>query len=151
MAYLVHHTLNRNGIYIGGKPNRVHFDKKSFTDTPQCNKNSEDKKSTLFSIQNQWKKVRFWVSNTRGNQQVRILVGYVPFLTKKVAWWLFLKIYFSNYERCIITCFIFALFRLFTILCFLKKWYQTDWSVRTLDQYICMKCSSLRFRKQFEI
>ena len=67
MAYLVHQ--NWNGIYTGGKPNPLRFDEKSLTDTSQCEKNSETTKSTLFSIQNQWKEVWFWMSNTRDNQQ----------------------------------------------------------------------------------
>ena len=48
MACLVHHTLNRNGIYTGRKPNPVPFDEKSLTDKSQCKKNSGTKKSTLF-------------------------------------------------------------------------------------------------------
>ena len=57
MAYLVHHTLNRNEIYTGRKPNPVIFDEKSLTDKWQCKKNSEIKNQHVFSIQNQWKKV----------------------------------------------------------------------------------------------
>ena len=48
MAYLIHHTLNRNGIYTGGKPNPIPFDEKSLTEKSQCKKNSKTKKSTLF-------------------------------------------------------------------------------------------------------
>ena len=48
MAYLVHHALNRNGIYTGGKPNPVPFDEKNLTDKSQCKKISETKKSTRF-------------------------------------------------------------------------------------------------------
>ena len=48
MAYLVHHTLNRNGMYTGGKPNPVPFDEKSLTDKSQCKKTSETKENTFF-------------------------------------------------------------------------------------------------------
>ena len=48
MAYLVHHTLNRNGIYTGGNPKPTN-DEKSLTDKSQCKKNLEtNKKSTFF-------------------------------------------------------------------------------------------------------
>ena len=36
MAYLIHHTLNRNGIYTGGKPDTVPFDEKSLTNGRKC-------------------------------------------------------------------------------------------------------------------
>ena len=52
--------------------------------------------------------------------------------TKNVISWLFLK--FSSFERWITTCFIIAIFRFFTILCFLKNRHNPCWSVRTLDQ-----------------
>ena len=48
MAYLVHNTLTRNGIYTGGKPNPVPFDEKSLTDKSQCKKNSETKNQHFF-------------------------------------------------------------------------------------------------------
>ena len=49
MAYLVHHTLNRNGTYTGGKRNLLPFDeKKIITDKSQHKKSSETSKSTLF-------------------------------------------------------------------------------------------------------
>ena len=44
--------------------------------------------------------------------------------------------HFSTFERWIITCFIVAVFRLFTILCFLKNRHNPCRSVRTLDQYM---------------
>ena len=61
MAYLVHHTVNRNGTYTGGKRNPLPFDKNIITDKTQYKKNSETNKSTLFPIQNQGKKVWFWI------------------------------------------------------------------------------------------
>ena len=59
MAYLVHHTLNRNGLYTGGKPNPIPFDEKSLTDKSQCKKNSETKKSTLFLFKTSGRKCDF--------------------------------------------------------------------------------------------
>ena len=59
MAYLVHHTLNRNGTYTDGKRNLLVFDEKIITDKSQHKKSSETSKSTPFSIQNQWKKCDF--------------------------------------------------------------------------------------------
>ena len=49
--------------------NPLPFDENIITEKSQHKKNSETSKSTLFSIQNQWKKVWFWMSNTRDNQQ----------------------------------------------------------------------------------
>ena len=48
MAYLVHHTSNRNGTYTGGKRNPLPFDENIITDKSQNKKNSEITKSTLF-------------------------------------------------------------------------------------------------------
>ena len=48
MVYLVHHTLNRNGTYTGGKRNPLPFDENIITDKSQHKKNSETSKSTLF-------------------------------------------------------------------------------------------------------
>ena len=47
MAYLVHHTLNRNGTYTGGKRNPLLFDENIITDQSQHKKNSETSKSTF--------------------------------------------------------------------------------------------------------
>ena len=57
MAHLVHHTLNRNGTYTGGKRNPLPFDENIITDKSQHKKNSGTSTSTLFSIQIQWKKM----------------------------------------------------------------------------------------------
>ena len=57
MAYLVHHTLNRNETYTGVKRNALPFDENIITDKSQHKKKSETSNSTLFSIQIQWKKV----------------------------------------------------------------------------------------------
>ena len=62
----------------------------------------------------------------------RVLSFFWPRKLHKSFFW---KYIFSNFERGIITCFIDALFRLFTILCFLKNRHNPGWSVRTLDQY----------------
>ena len=48
MAYLVHHTLNRNGTYTGGKRNPQPIHGKSPTDKSQYSKKAETNKSTLF-------------------------------------------------------------------------------------------------------
>ena len=48
MAYLVHHTLNRNRTYTGGKQNPLPFDENIITDKSQHKKNSETSKLTLF-------------------------------------------------------------------------------------------------------
>ena len=113
------------------------FDENIITDKSQHKKLSNQH---FFPIQNQWKEVWFWMFNARDNQQLwnrrRVFWwGTFHFLTKNVTWWLFLKINFSNFERWIITCFIVAVFRYFTILCFLKTRHNPGWSVRTLDQY----------------
>ena len=47
MAYLVHHTLNRNGTCTGGKRNPLPIHGKSPTDESQYRKKSETNKSTL--------------------------------------------------------------------------------------------------------
>ena len=44
------------------KRNPLPFDESIITDKSQHKKNSEISKSTLFSIQNQWKKVWSWMS-----------------------------------------------------------------------------------------
>ena len=46
--------------------------------------------------------------------------------------------HFCKFERWIFTCFIVAVFRFFTILCFMKNRHNPCWSVRTLAQYICI-------------
>ena len=46
--YLVHHTLNRNGTYTGGKRNPLPFDENIITDKSQHKKKSETSKSTRF-------------------------------------------------------------------------------------------------------
>ena len=50
MTYLVRHTLNRNGIYTGGKLNPVLFDEKSPTDKSQHKKNTETLKINTFFL-----------------------------------------------------------------------------------------------------
>ena len=56
MAYLVHHTLNRNATYTGGKRNHLPFDENIITDKSQHKKNSEVSKSTLFPFQTNGRK-----------------------------------------------------------------------------------------------
>ena len=70
MAYLVHQTVNRNGTYTNGKRNLLPFDENIITDKSQYKTKLEDWEINTFSIQNQWKKVWFWMSNTRDNQQL---------------------------------------------------------------------------------
>ena len=50
MAYLVHHTLNRDGTYTGRKRNHLPFDKNTITDKSQHKINSEASKSTFFPL-----------------------------------------------------------------------------------------------------
>ena len=57
MAYLVHHTFNRNGACTGGKLNPLPVDEKNLTDKSQHKKSSETGHLTLFPIQSQQKKV----------------------------------------------------------------------------------------------
>ena len=48
--HLVHHTLNLNGVYTGGKRNTLPFEeKKKLTDKLRHKKISQSKTSTLFS------------------------------------------------------------------------------------------------------
>ena len=54
MAYLVHHTLNRNETYTDGKRNTLPIHGKRLTDKSQYKKKSETNKSTSFSIRNLW-------------------------------------------------------------------------------------------------
>ena len=56
MAYLVHHTLNRNGAYTGGKRITLPFNEKCLTDKSQHKKNTETNKSTLFSFKTNGRK-----------------------------------------------------------------------------------------------
>ena len=60
MAFLAHHTLNRNGTYTGGKRNPLHFDENIITDKSQHKKNSEISKSTVFFF--------FFPFNTNGRK-----------------------------------------------------------------------------------
>ena len=59
MAYLVLHTLNRNGTYTGGKRNLLPFDEKHITDKSQHKKSSETSKSTLFPFRTNGRKCDF--------------------------------------------------------------------------------------------
>ena len=72
------------------------------------------------------------------------------FFTKKLHNDFFLKKHFSKFERWIITCFIVAVFRLFTILCFLKTRHNPCWSVRTLDQYFYPKYDLVQWYGNFQ-
>ena len=56
---IVHHTLNRNGTYTGGKRNPLHFDEKSLTDESQHKRNSETNKSTFFPFKTNVRKCDF--------------------------------------------------------------------------------------------
>ena len=59
MAYLIHHTLTRNGIYTVGSQTPYPLMKKSLTDKSQCKKNSETKQSTLFPFKTNGRKCDF--------------------------------------------------------------------------------------------
>ena len=59
MVYLVHHTLNRNGTYTGGKRNPLPIHGLSPKDNSRNKQKPETNKSKLFSIQNQWKMCDF--------------------------------------------------------------------------------------------
>ena len=48
MTHLVHHTLNLNGIYTGGKRNTLPFEQKNLTDKLRHKKISQSKTPTLF-------------------------------------------------------------------------------------------------------
>ena len=56
MVYLVHHTLNRNGTYTGGKRNALPFDENIITDKSQHKKDSETSKSTMFPFKTNGRK-----------------------------------------------------------------------------------------------
>ena len=56
MAYLVHHTLNRNGTYTGGKRNPLPFDENIITDKSQHKTKSETSKATLFPFKTNGRK-----------------------------------------------------------------------------------------------
>ena len=77
----------------------------------------------------------------------RVLFIVWPIKLHNDFFWKKTKKHFSKFERWIITCFIVAVFRFFTILYFLKNRHNPCWSARTLDQYtsIYMGLSSSRF------
>ena len=73
---------------------------KSLTYKSKHKKSLETNKATLFSIQNQWKKVWFWMSNTRNNQiDGTYFARYFQFFDQKSYIIIFLKINFSMFER----------------------------------------------------
>ena len=59
MAYLVHHTLNRNGTYTNGKRNPLFIHGKSPTDKSRYKKKSETNKSTPFPFKTYGRKCDF--------------------------------------------------------------------------------------------
>ena len=67
MMYLVHHTLNLNGIYNGGKRNTLPFEEKNLW-LITAQKDLSQKHQHFFSIKNQWKKEWLGKSNILGNQ-----------------------------------------------------------------------------------
>ena len=90
MAYLVHHTLNRNGTYTSGKRNSLPFDEKAFTNKSQHKKTSETSKSTLFFHSKPMEEsvilnIEYTGLSTVVKLKARILVGYFPFLPQKVT------------------------------------------------------------------
>ena len=87
MAYLVHHTMNRNGTYTGGKRNLLPFDEKIITDKSQHKKSSETSKSTLFFYSKPMEEsvslnIQYTGLSTVVKLKARILVGYFPFFDK---------------------------------------------------------------------
>ena len=56
MAYLVHHTLNRNGTYTGGKRNPLPFDENIITDKSQHKKNTEIANQRFFPFKTNGRK-----------------------------------------------------------------------------------------------
>ena len=82
MAYLVHHILNQNGTYTGGKRNPLPFDENIITDKLLHKKNSETSKSTLFPFKTNGRKCDLECP-TVVKLKVRIWVGYFPFFDQK--------------------------------------------------------------------
>ena len=69
--YGIHHALNRNGTYAGGKRNPLSFDENILTDKSQHKKNSGTNKSTLlFFFHSKPKEGSVILSNTRDNVQI---------------------------------------------------------------------------------
>ena len=68
-----------------GSDTPIPFDEKSPTDKSQHKKKKTQRLTNqhFFTIQNQWKKVCFWMSNTCDKLKARILVGFVPFFDQK--------------------------------------------------------------------
>ena len=88
MAYLVHHTLNRNGTYTGGQRNSLPFDEKNITDKSQHKKSSETSKSTLFFHSKPMEEsvilnIQYTVLSTVVKLKARILVGYFSIFAQK--------------------------------------------------------------------
>ena len=92
MAYLVHHTLNRNGTYTGGKRNLLPFDEKISTDKSQQKKkkkkSSETNRSTPFfhsKVTEESVILNFQYTglSTVVKLKACILVGYFPFFDQK--------------------------------------------------------------------
>ena len=88
MAYLVYHTLNRNGTYTGGKRNLLPFDEKNITDKSQHKKSSETSKSTLFFHSKPKEErvilnIQYTGLSTVVKLKASILVGYFPFFYQK--------------------------------------------------------------------
>ena len=73
MAYLVYHTLNRNGTYTGGKPNPLPIHGKSPTDKSQY---TESQKSVILNIQ-------YTGQLTVVKLKALISVGYVQYFEQK--------------------------------------------------------------------
>ena len=139
MAYLVHHTLNRNGTYTGRKRNPLPFDGNIITDKSQHKKRLANQRFSPFKTNGRKCDLECPIHGIIDSCEIegaylgRVLSIFWP---KKLHNDFFWKKFFSKFERWIITCFIVAVFRFFTILCFLKNRHNPCSSVRTLDQYI---------------
>ena len=139
MAYLVHHTLNRKATYTSGKRNPLPIHGKELSPwiTRSTKRSQRLTNQHFFPFKTYGRKCNFECP-IHGIINSGKVEGAYCSRVRSMFWakTFFLKINFSNFERWIITCFIVALFRYFTIFYFLKSWHLPGWSVRTLDQYI---------------
>ena len=141
MVYLVHHTLNRNEIYTGGKRNPYPLLKTISLINRGTKRTQRLTNQHLFPFKTNGRKWDFDCTIHGIINTGKIVGAYfgrvLSFFDQKSYIMTFSENIFSNFERGILTCFIDALLRFFTILYSLKNRHHPGWSVRTLDQYIC--------------
>ena len=104
MAHLVHHTLNRNGTYTGGRRNLLPFGEIIITDKSRHKKSTETSKSTFFFHLKPMEErvilnIQYTGLSTAVKLKVRILVGYFLFFYQKSYIMTFCENKFSNFER----------------------------------------------------